>query len=314
MSLKIVFMGTPEFAVHALKAIISTKHKVTRIVTTTDKPAGRGKQIKTSAVKQFALDKGIPLLQPNNLKDTAFIRELEKLQADVFVVVAFRMLPKVVWSIPPKGTFNLHASLLPNFRGAAPINWAIIKQEKNTGVTSFLIDEQIDTGNILCSSSIKTHPRETAGTLHDKLANLGGEVIVLTLNGLEKNQLKPKPQKLLGTEYSAPKLTKENTRIDWKKSGEEIDAFIRGLSPYPAAWTELISQTTIITIKIYEAEFVKLKHSHIPGRLIIEQKSLQIALTDGLLNIIELQLPNKKRLKTADLLNGYRFEPSSSVK
>ena len=208
MSLKVVFMGTPGFAVTTLKAIKNTEHKIVGVVTNIDKPAGRGKKISTSAVKDYALEQGLNLLQPTSLKDPTFIDDLTALNADVFVVVAFRMLPKVVWTIPPKGTFNLHASLLPNYRGAAPINWAVINREKETGVTTFLIDEKIDTGNILLQEKIALVEGETAGSLHDNLAPLGGEVIVATLDALEEG-LKANPQETHGNEKDAPKLTKE---------------------------------------------------------------------------------------------------------
>ena len=225
MSLKIVFLGTPDFAVSVLATVNASKHEVVGVVTNIDKPAGRGKRIHESAVKKYALENKLSLLQPEKLKGDDFIQSLKALKADVFIVVAFRMLPKEVWSIPPKGTFNLHASLLPNYRGAAPINWAVINQETKTGLTTFMIDEKIDTGNLLLQTTVSIDQRETAGSLHDSLATLGGDLVVQTLDKIAHG-ITPTPQKTNGSEKEAPKLNKLNTRINWSNSLDEIDALI----------------------------------------------------------------------------------------
>lgn len=308
MSLKVVFMGTPGFAVTTLAAIHRSKHQIVGVVTNVDKPAGRGKKINTSAVKDYAVAQQLPLLQPPSLKDLSFITDLQALEADVFVVVAFRMLPKIVWSIPPKGTFNLHASLLPSYRGAAPINWAIINQEKESGVTTFLIDEKIDTGNLLLQEKIQLEKGETAGSLHDKLAPLGGQVIIATLDALEKG-IEARPQRTKGSEKDAPKLTKENTRIDWNKSLDEIQAHINGLSPYPAAWTELHENEKQSRLKIYRAKVALCSHNYPLQSVVVENQQIKIAHSQGFLHFESLQLPNKRRMEAKDLLNGYQFDP-----
>ena len=306
-------MGTPGFAVTTLSAIHGSKHKIVGVVTNIDKPAGRGKKISTSAVKDYAVAQQLPLLQPSSLKDSTFIKDLLALEADVFVVVAFRMLPKVVWSIPPKGTFNLHASLLPAYRGAAPINWAIINQEKESGVTTFLIDEKIDTGNILLQEKILLEKGETAGSLHYKLASLGGEVTIATLEALEKG-IEAQPQRTNGTEKDAPKLTKENTRIDWNKSLDKIEAHINGLSPYPVAWTELCENKKTARLKIFSAKVELCSHNHPLQSIVIENKQMKVAHSQGFLHCESVQIPNKRRMEVKDLLNGYSFDPSARLK
>lgn len=312
MSLRIVFMGTPGFAVYSLAALIDSPHKICAVVTSTDKPAGRGKKVRESEVKKFASQKGLKLLQPINLKDTSFKEELISLKADVFVVVAFRMLPKTVWSIPAKGTFNLHASLLPNYRGAAPINWAIINQEKSSGVTTFLINEKIDTGKILRAKEVQLSPEETAESLHDKLAPLGAKLVLETLKAIEQG-IKALEQVTKGNEKEAPKLTKNNTRINWEKKPQEIDAFIRGLSPYPAAWSECKTNQDIFPFKIYKATLEQANHNLNPGYMLIENKQLKIALQSGFLICELIQIPNKKRMKPKDLLNGFSFSKGSTL-
>ena len=306
-------MGTPGFAVATLAAIHGSKHKVVGVVTNVDKPAGRGKKISTSAVKDYAVAQQLPLLQPSSLKDPTFINDLKALEADVFVVVAFRMLPKVVWSIPSKGTFNLHASLLPAYRGAAPINWAIINQEKESGVTTFLIDEKIDTGNILLQEKIQLEKGETAGSLHDKLAPLGGEVTIATLEALEIG-IEAQPQLTDGTEKDAPKLTKENTRIDWNKPLNEIEAQVNGLSPYPVAWTELCDNEKTARIKIYSAKVELCSHNSPLQHIVIENKQMKVAHSQGFLLCESIQMPNKRRMEVKDLLNGYSFDPLARLK
>lgn len=306
-------MGTPGFAVTILTALHGSKHKIVGVVTNVDKPAGRGKKISTSAVKDYAVAQHLPLLQPSSLKDPTFIKDLQALEADVFLVVAFRMLPKVVWSIPPKGTFNLHASLLPAYRGAAPINWSIINQEKESGVTTFLIDEKIDTGNVLLQEKIQLDKGETAGSLHDKLASLGGKVTIDTLEALQKG-IEAQPQLTYGTEKDAPKLTKENTRIDWSKSLDEIEAHVNGLSPYPVAWTELCENEKTARIKIYRVKVELCSHDYPQQRIVIENKQMKVAHSQGFLHCESIQMPNKRRMEVKDLLNGYSFDAMARLK
>ena len=313
MSLKIVFLGTPDFAVSVLATVNASKHEVVGVVTNIDKPAGRGKRIHESAVKKYALENKLSLLQPEKLKGDDFIQSLKALKADVFIVVAFRMLPKEVWSIPPKGTFNLHASLLPNYRGAAPINWAVINQETKTGLTTFMIDEKIDTGNLLLQTTVSIDQRETAGSLHDSLATLGGDLVVQTLDKIAHG-ITPTPQKTNGSEKEAPKLNKLNTRINWSNSLDEIDALIRGLSPYPVAWTEFVQEEKILPMKIYASEIDLTQHNFSLNQLVAEGKQLKVAHTNGFLCIKEVQLPNKKRMLATDLLNGFQFSADAVVK
>jgi len=313
MSLKIIFLGTPDFAVSVLATVNVSKHEVVGVVTNIDKPAGRGKRIHESAVKKYALENKLSLLQPEKLKGDNFIQSLKALKADVFIVVAFRMLPKEVWSIPPKGTFNLHASLLPNYRGAAPINWAVINQETKTGLTTFMIDEKIDTGNLLLQTTVSIDQRETAGSLHDSLATLGGDLVVQTLDKIAHG-ITPTPQKTNGSEKEAPKLNKLNTRINWSNSLDEIDALIRGLSPYPVAWTEFVQEEKILPMKIYASEIELTQHNFSLNQLVVEGKQLKVAHTNGFLCIKEVQLPNKKRMMAADLLNGFQFSADAVVK
>lgn len=314
MGLKIVFMGTPDFAVKSLSAVAaSSQHEIVAVVTAPDKPAGRGKQLRFSAVKQYALDHHLPLLQPANLKQENFVAELKQLQADLFIVVAFRMLPKVVWKIPPKGTFNLHASLLPNYRGAAPIHWAVIKNEKTTGVTTFFIDEKIDTGKIILQQSYALTKHETAGSLHDQLAQLGSQLVIETLTAIEGG-ITPRRQQLTGDEKKAPKLTRENTRINWDQPLDAIDAFVRGLSPYPTAWTEIDADGKKIPFKIYTLKIEPKKHAYPPYRLLVDKNQFLITHPDGYIHLLEGQLPNKRRMLAHDLRNGWRYSGHIRVK
>lgn len=313
MSLNVVFMGTPDFAVTALHELVASEHTVLGVVTASDKPAGRGKRLRESAVKKYAIEKGLPLFQPEQLQSESFIKTLKTLKADVFVVVAFRMLPKIVWSIPPKGTFNLHASLLPNYRGAAPINWAIIKGEKLSGVTTFMIDQAIDTGQIILQEALPLEKDETAGSLHDKLALLGGQLILKTLSAIEAG-ISTRPQRLSGNEHMAPKLNKDNTRIDWTLPLNEIEALIRGLSPYPSAWTVVEEMETSFPLKIFAAKCLEEQHSYAPNQIIIDEKRMKIAHPEGFLVCEIVQIPNKRKMAVADLLNGRPFNPSATVK
>ncbi len=311
--LRIIFMGTPNFAVGVLKGMIEAGLTIVGVVTAPDRPAGRGKKLTASAVKEYALSQNLKVLQPTNLKDPSFLKELERLKANLQVVVAFRMLPQAVWEMPKYGTFNLHASLLPQYRGAAPINWAIINQEKKTGVTTFFIDEKIDTGSIISNKEISIQQNETAESLHDKLMELGSELVLETIELIKKDQANPKPQTNIPDLKGAPKLTNENTRIDWSKSGAQIEAFIRGLAPYPTAWTLLQNNGEHLKMKIYASSFEKSSHSYEPGTLYISKKVLKVACVDGFVHLIELQLPGKRRMEVSSLLNGYSFAPDSKV-
>ena len=305
--LKIIFMGTPEFAVGILETIIKNHFEVVGVITAADKPAGRGQKIKYSAVKEFALANDLKLLQPTNLKDEGFLNELRALNANLQIVVAFRMLPEAVWRMPELGTFNLHASLLPNYRGAAPINWAIINGETKTGVTTFFIDDKIDTGAMILSSEIEITKNENAGELHDKLMNLGCATVVETLKLIENGNVKTTIQKNEIDIKTAHKLNKDNCKIDFSKSGQEIYNLIRGLSPYPAAWCYFKDGENEWNVKIYDSNFVNEIHSYIYGMIISTKKELKIAVADGFLEIKSLQLPGKKRMKTHEVLNGMTF-------
>ncbi len=309
--LRIVFMGTPDFAVGVLKQIVEAGKNIVGIITAPDKPAGRGRKLMASAVKEYAVSQNLKILQPTNLKDESFLKELRDLNANLQVVVAFRMLPKAVWQMPALGTFNLHASLLPQYRGAAPINWAIINNERKTGVTTFFIDEKIDTGNIITNREVSIENKETAETLHDKLMETGSELVLETLQLIEKGIAAPKPQPQSDTLKEAPKLTPENTQIDWIKSGKEIDAFIRGLSPYPVAWSTLYNNKEELKTKIYTADFEKTNHNFKTGTIQTSKKQLKVACLDGYINIKELQLPGKRKMDVSSLLNGYSFEEDS---
>lgn len=311
--LRIVFMGTPEFAVGILDSIIKSNHEVVAVITAADKPAGRGQKLKHSAVKEYALAHNLTLLQPTNLKDENFLSELRALQANLQIVVAFRMLPKVVWEMPKFGTFNLHASLLPNYRGAAPLNWAIINGETKTGVTTFFIDDKIDTGAMILSSEVTITPNETAGELHDRLMELGSKTVVDTLTLIENGKLDTTVQKEGEEIKTAYKLNKENCKIDWNKSGTEIHNLIRGLSPYPAAWCYFKDAEQEWNVKIYEAEFHEEEHAENIGKLIFTKKTLKVAVENGFLQLLSLQFPGKKKMTTAELLNGMVFSENTIV-
>ena len=311
--LRIVFMGTPEFAVGILDTIVKNNFEVVGVITAADKPAGRGQKIKYSAVKEYALENNLRLLQPANLKEETFLEELKSLNANLQVVVAFRMLPKAVWEMPKFGTFNLHASLLPNYRGAAPINWAIINGEEKTGVTTFFIDDKIDTGATILSKEVAISSEENAGNLHDTLMNLGSEAVLETLHVIENGNANPKVQIDAADIKTAYKLNKENCKIDWTKSGKEIHNLIRGLSPYPAAWTYFADKDQEWNVKIYEARFIGEIHSETIGRITTTKKEMKIATKDGYIEIVQLQFPGKKNLKTFELLNGISFSEEAKA-
>lgn len=311
--LKIVFMGTPEFAVGILDTICQTKHEVVGVITVADKPSGRGQKVNTSAVKDYALKNNLKLLQPTNLKDETFLNELQSLNANLFVVVAFRMLPEVVWKMPKLGTFNLHASLLPQYRGAAPINWAIINGEEKTGVTTFFIDEKIDTGAMILQTETLIDKNETAGELHDRLMTIGSQTVIETLDLIEKNTVTPKQQDDSLISKTAYKLNKDNCKIDWNKNGIEVHNQIRGLSPYPAAWTQLKDGENEWNIKVYQSEFIPEEHNYTLRSVLTTKKELKIAVKNGFLLVKELQFPGKKKMKTYELLNGIQLSSNTLV-
>lgn len=302
-------MGTPEFAAEILKTLIEGGScQVIGVVTAPDKPSGRGRRLAPSLVKAVALHYRLPVYQPTNLKAPGFIDELARLRIDVMVVVAFRMLPEAVWRLPSKGTFNLHASLLPDYRGAAPINWAIINGETKTGLTTFFIDEKIDTGAILLKKEVDIAPRDTAGSLHDKLMRLGAPLIAETLSLIARNQATPIKQEERPSLKTAPKIFKDTCKINWDCPVQKIYNHIRGLSPYPGAWTELHSgQEAPIPIKIYDAEPIEAVPGKPLGACEADKKQLRVYAKDGFLLLKEIQLPGKKPMPTADVLNGFHF-------
>lgn len=315
-SIRIVFMGTPEFAVGSLKALVEGGYNVVGVVTVPDKPSGRGLKMNMSAVKEYALGLNIPILQPVSLKEPAFLEELASLKGDCFVVVAFRMLPQVVWSMPPLGTFNLHASLLPQYRGAAPINWAIINGETVTGITTFLLDKQIDTGNILFQEECEILPEDNIGTLYDKLMGMGSILVPRTVDALAEGNVTPVPQVESEELHPAPKITRETCKIEWNSSAKDIANRVRGLSPYPAAYAVLVAGEKRADVKIFAGEAVEMGKSHCDaGAIVSDGKSkLWVKCADGCYEIQELQMAGKKRLKARDFLVGihnigdYHFE------
>jgi methionyl-tRNA formyltransferase len=307
-------MGTPGFAVGILEQLVEAGKNIVGVITAPDKPAGRGRKLTASAVKEYAQSKKIKILQPINLKNEDFLQELKALNATLQIVVAFRMLPKIVWTMPAYGTFNLHASLLPQYRGAAPINWAIINNESETGVTTFFIDEKIDTGEIIAKKVALIDSDETAATLHDKLMLLGGELVLETVSLLEEGDTSTIEQPKTGNLKAAPKLTSENTRIDWSWPSNRIDAFIRGLSPYPSAWSLLKNDGEgYVKVKIYKANGMKEKHDYPIGVIFTTKKDIKISVEDGYLHIKEMQLPGKRKMEVSTLLNGYAFHKDAKL-
>jgi len=306
-------MGTPEFAVGILDTIIKNNYNVVGVITAADKPAGRGQKMKYSAVKEFALTNNLTLLQPTNLKDESFLDELKALNANLQIVVAFRMLPEVVWRMPELGTFNLHASLLPNYRGAAPINWAIINGDTKTGVTTFFIDDKIDTGAMILNSEIEITPEENAGHLHDRLMQLGSGTVLETLALIEKGNVTTTIQKENPEIKTAYKLNKENCKIDWTKSAIEIYNQIRGLSPYPSAWCFFQDKNEEWNVKIHEVKMTLEDHSIRVGSLICSKKEMKIAVKDGFIEVISIQFPGKKKMNVGELLNGIAFSEEAKV-
>ena len=310
--LRIVYMGTPEFAVESLRCLVEGGYNVVGVITMPDKPAGRGHKIQYSPVKQYALEHNLPLLQPEKLKNEEFIEALRAWKADLQIVVAFRMLPEVVWNMPRLGTFNLHASLLPQYRGAAPINWAVINGDTETGITTFFLKHEIDTGEVIQQVRVPIADTDDVGIVHDKLMMLGGKLVVETVDAILDGTVKSIPQEAMpvtGELRPAPKIFKETCRIDWNQPTKKIYDFVRGLSPYPAAWTELQSPDgTTIVVKVFETEKTVSAHTLAPGTLQTDGKHyIRVATTDGFIGIHSLQLPGKKRLKTDELLRGFRL-------
>lgn len=310
--LRIVFMGTPGFAVESLKALVEKGYNIVGVITAPDRPAGRGYKLQPSAVKEYALSQGLNILQPEKLRDEDFLEELRALKADIQVVVAFRMLPEVVWNMPPKGTFNLHGSLLPQYRGAAPINWAIINGEKETGVTTFFLKHEIDTGEIIMQEKIEIAPNDNVEVIHDKLMHVGAELVVKTIDAVISDSVEPVCQSNFYDDAAqlkgAPKIFKETCEIDWSKTAVEVHNFVRGLSPYPAAWADLEVNGQKHSFKIFETLPVKEEHNNKPGTIITDNKSwLRIAVSDGYVEVLDLQLSGKRRMKTTQFLNGFSF-------
>lgn len=313
-SLRIVFMGTPEFAVESLKAIVEVGYNVVGVITMPDKAVGRGYKLQPSAVKQYALSKGLNVLQPASLKDPLFLEELKALRADLQIVVAFRMLPEVVWNMPPLGTFNLHASLLPQYRGAAPINWALINGEQETGVTTFFLSHEIDTGHIIFREKTSILEEDNAGSLHDRLMAMGAKLVTRTVDAIVEGNISTLSQSELVDENAvlktAPKIFSETCRVDWDRTATDVCNLIRGLSPYPAAWTELTTNEGEgpYRFKLFAAEMVVEEHSLPAGTIRTDNKSyLEVGVADGFIRIKELQMQGKKRMLTAVFLNGFSF-------
>lgn len=303
-SLRIVFIGTPDFAVASLKALVKYGYKVVAVVTVPDKPSGRGQKMHQSAVKEYALANNLPILQPEKLKNKAFLQELASFNADLQVVVAFRMLPKEVWDMPPMGTINVHGSLLPQYRGAAPINWAIINGEDKTGVTTFRLKHEIDTGNILLQQEIPILKEDNVGTLYEKMMKAGAKLLLETIDGLANDSITPKDQDTSMHLNHAPKIFKEDGKINWQLSVRDIQNHIRGLSPYPVAYTFLHNKQ----LKIYTATIQKEEHSIKPGTYDTDGKTyLKFAAMDGWIAAEEVQQEGKKRMKIEDFLRGYKF-------
>jgi len=313
MPLKIVFYGTPEFAVASLEALHTNDINIAAVVTSPDKPSGRGQRITVSPVKEFAVKNNLPILQPSNLKDESFLNQLKAINPDLQIVVAFRMMPEAVWKLPRLGTFNLHASLLPQYRGAAPINWAIINGEKETGVTTFFLKQEIDTGSIIFQQKINIDDNDTAGTLHDKLKTIGADLAVKTVEAIENNNYKTTEQSKIATTdlKAAPKLNKQNTKINFSQKPDAIRNFIRGLSPYPGAIAELYSPSTYLSLmlKIFSVESQPMAHEEPTGTVDTDHKStIRVFVSDGVIYIKELQVANRSRMSVKDFLNGFKLD------
>ena len=312
--LRIVYMGTPDFAVESLRRLVEGGYNIVGVITMPDKPMGRhGSVLQASPVKQYAVSQGLKVLQPEKLKDETFVNELRALQVDLQIVVAFRMLPEVVWNMPRLGTFNLHASLLPQYRGAAPINWAVINGDTETGITTFFLQHEIDTGAIIQQVRVPIADTDNVEVVHDKLMVLGGDLVIETVEAILAGTVKAIPQETLFQSDAdlrpAPKIFKETCRIDWSKGVKKVYDFIRGLSPYPAAWTELSVGDKVLELKIFAASKEFCTHHQTVGTVLTDHKSyMKVALEDGYLNILTLQLSGKKRMEVTDFLRGFRAE------
>ncbi len=311
--LRIVFMGTPDFAVATLKALINDTYNIVGVITAPDKPAGRGRKLHESAVKQYAKSQNLNVLQPTNLKSETFIKELESLKANLQIVVAFRMLPKVVWQMPKYGTFNLHASLLPNYRGAAPINWAIINGETKTGVSTFFIDEKIDTGAMIFQQEVDILPNETAGELHDKLMLIGSNLVIKTVKAIEKGNVKTIPQPENTANKTANKLNKDNCFINWNDSQNNIYNMVRGLNPYPAAWCLIKNNDEELNVKIYDVEKCAEEHNFEIGKILTSKNEVKVAVNKGFIILKEIKMPGKRKMDIKSLLNGYDFNTEAKM-
>jgi methionyl-tRNA formyltransferase len=312
-ALRIIFMGTPDFAVGILDILIKNEYNIVGVITAPDRPAGRGRKLNESAVKKYAVENNIKVLQPTNLKNEGFLETLESLNANLQIVVAFRMLPKVVWKMPKYGTFNLHASLLPQYRGAAPINWAIINGETKTGVTTFFIDEKIDTGAIILQDETSIEKSDNAEDLHYRLMNLGAKTVLKTVERIQNDNFKTTKQPNYDDLRVAYKIHRETCEIDWNKPIEDIYNFIRGLSPYPAAWTTLEHSDSKIITKIYKANMILEQHDLEVGMLVFNKKEMKVAVKEGYLNLEEIQLQGKKRMHIKDVLNGLNLEENAKM-
>tara|TARA_B110000037_G_scaffold56892_1_gene69421 strand:+ start:1919 stop:2851 length:933 start_codon:yes stop_codon:yes gene_type:complete len=300
--MRIVFMGTPQFAVESLNAIFQSKHEIVGVVTSTDKPAGRGRKIQQSEVKKYAVINNIRLFQPEKLKDEKLIEGLKNLNADLFIVVAFRMLPKIIWEIPNKGTVNLHGSILPNYRGAAPINWAIINGEKESGVTTFFINDKIDTGDVLLIEKTTIKDGQTAGELHDKLMEIGSKLLIQTISNLDSGILESKKQLIAESQKKAPKLNRKNTKINWSKDDFSIRQFILGLNPYPGAWTLISNNGRQLNFKIFKVKISNIKTSE--KIISVQENKVYIGTSTNALELIEIQLEGKKRMHANEFIKG----------
>ena len=311
--LRIVFMGTPDFAVDTLKTLVENNYNVVGVITAPDKPAGRGRKLHESAVKQYAVSQNLNVLQPTNLKSEDFLNELKALEANLQIVVAFRMLPKVVWQMPEYGTFNLHASLLPNYRGAAPINWAIINGETTTGVSTFFINEDIDTGDMILQESTAIDPEENVGSLHDKLMTIGSALVLKTVKQIESDSVTTTPQQDTADIKTAYKLNRDNCKINWEAPIDDIYNLIRGLSPYPGAWCTLVNGEEHLDVKIYASSKEPAEHDYTIGSVIASKKELKVAVLNGYINIQEIKLPGKRAMDIKSLLNGYEFNVNAKM-
>ncbi len=305
-TIKIIFMGTPKFAVASLNEIIKANYTISGVITVPDKPAGRGLKLLSSDVKQFAIDNSLSIFQPKSLRNKAFIKQIQKIAPDIIVVVAFRKLPKEIWSIPRLGTFNLHGSLLPQYRGAAPINWAIINGEKKTGVTTFLLDDAIDTGKILLKKEVVIEPNANAGEVHDVLMDIGSQLVVETIDGLISNSILPQTQPKEENLRDAPKLFSANCKIDWNLPLQEIHDFVRGLSPYPGAWTNILINNQPKKVKILKGIFHLTEGTNEEVQILIKNQELILTNLQGIFKIQELQIEGKNKITAQNFINGYK--------